>query len=497
MINGAANMDHNTPIAIIGAGLGGLAAAIRLKQAGYRNFSIFEKANRVGGTWAQNTYPGCSCDVPVALYQFSFAPAIHWTNTFPSAPEMQIYCEQLVAQFELGAHLKLGCEVTSAVWADANTHWLVTTADGATQVAGAIISALGQLNRPLIPKFDGQGEFKGATMHSAAWDHSVDMKGKRVGVIGSAASAVQLIPEVAKIAGRLTVFQLTPNYVGPRGDRKINPSEVALLMTNPVAAMDLGNRQRQLIFDNAEGFFWQAFSWTPEGRAAYSDLARSHLEHQIDDDVLRAKLTPDYPIGCKRFLFADNFYPALCLSHVELETAEIAAFDQTGIMTSDGIHHDLDVIIYATGFVASDWQWSMQVEGRASTTLDEVWRDGPQAYLGITTTGFPNFFMIYGPHTNLGHNSITFMIERQIDYIVAACDGLKARGAKVMDVTLAAQTAFFDTLQTQLAYTVWADPSCNSWYKNAKGEITQNWAGNCEDYAEAVKNVIWEDYVLG
>lgn len=489
-------MRKDTHIAIIGAGLGGLAAAIRLKQSGYSDFTIFEKAGQVGGTWAQNTYPGCSCDVPVALYQYSFAPAIHWTNTYPSSSEMQVYCEQLVAQFGLSTHLKLNREVTSAIWSEADAHWKLETADGTIRQAGAIVSALGQLNRPLTPKFEGQEKFNGSTMHSAAWDHDVDLTGKRVGVIGAAASAVQLIPEVAKIAAHLTVFQRTPNYVAPRGDRPIRASEVALLMSAPEAAMDIGARNRQLTFDTADTYFWQAFSWTPEGRAAYSEIARDHLEKQVADPALRAKLTPDYPAGCKRILFTDSFYPALCLPHVNLETQSITNFDQTGIVANDGVHHDLDVIIYATGFETTGWHWSMQVKGRGGHTLNEEWADGPRAYLGITTAGFPNFFMLYGPHTNLGHNSITFMMECQINYIIAALDGLVDKSLSTMDVTTRAQSSFFDTLQSQLAKTVWADPSCNSWYKNDTGQITQNWGGSCKEYAAAVQDVIWEDYVL-
>jgi cation diffusion facilitator CzcD-associated flavoprotein CzcO len=490
-------MDHNSPIAIIGAGLGGLAAAIALKQAGYTNLTIYEKADRVGGTWAQNTYPGCSCDVPVALYQFSFAPAIHWTNTYPSSTEVQAYAEQLVAQFDLASHLHLATEVTSVVWNEAQAHWTLTTADGAVSQACVVISALGQLNRPLVPKFAGQDSFAGSTMHSAAWDHTVDLTGKRVGVIGAAASAVQLIPEVAKLASHLTVFQRTPNYIAPRGDRPIRASEVALLMSDPLAAIDVGARTRQLTFDTADTFFWKAFSWTPEGRAAYTEIARDHLQKQVSDPDLRAKLTPDYPAGCKRILFTDSFYPALCLPHVTLETAPITAFDTAGIVTSDTTHHPLDVIIYATGFETTRWHWSMQVTGRGGQSLSDTWAEGPQAYLGITASGFANFFMLYGPHTNLGHNSITFMMECQINYIIAALDGLTARGAKAMEVTPAAQTAFFDTLQSQLAKTVWADPACNSWYKNDKGQITQNWGGSCGEYAGAVKDVVWDDYVVG
>jgi cation diffusion facilitator CzcD-associated flavoprotein CzcO len=489
-------LDHNTPIAIIGAGLGGLAAAIKLKETGYTNLVILEKADRVGGTWAQNTYPGCSCDVPVSLYQYSFAPAIHWTNTFPRASEVQAYAQQLVDGFGLAQHLMLNTESVSAVWDTASQHWTVTTSDGQIFSVGAIVSALGQLNRPMTPRFEGQSDFKGNTMHSAAWDHGVDLTGKRVGVIGAAASAVQLIPEVAKVAGHLTVFQRTPNYVGPRGDRTIRPSEVAMLMSAPEAAMDIGARSRQLTFDTADTFFWQAFSWTPQGRAAYTDIARDHLEKQIADPHLRAKLTPDYPAGCKRYLFADTFYPALCLAHVALETCKIERFNQTGIMTENGIQHDLDVIIYATGFEASGWNWSLQVQGHNGQKLSEVWADGPKAYLGITVSGFPNFFMLYGPHTNLGHNSITYMMEQQIGYLIQSLNGLAERSISAMNVSPAAQKRFFDTLQDQLAKTVWADPSCNSWYKNDKGQITQNWGGSCTDYAKAVAHVAWDDYIL-
>lgn len=487
-------MDHNTPIAIIGAGLGGLAAAIKLKEAGYTNLVILEKADRVGGTWAQNTYPGCSCDVPVALYQYSFAPAIHWTNTFPRASEVQAYAQQLVDGFDLASCLKLNTETLCAIWDETGHHWTLTTRDGQTFIAGAIVSALGQLNRPMTPNFKGQSAFGGQTMHAAAWDHGVDLAGKRIGVIGAAASAVQLIPEVANLAGHLTVFQRTPNYVGPRGDRPIRASEVAMLMSDPAAAMDIGNRSRQLTFDTADTFFWQAFSWTPEGRAAYTEIARDHLEKQITDPQLREKLTPDYPAGCKRFLFADTFYPTLCLPHVALETNRIACFNTAGIVTEDSVQHDLDIIIYATGFEASGWKWSLQVEGLGGQKLSAVWAEGPKAYFGITTSGFPNFFMLYGPHTNLGHNSITYMMEQQINYVVQSLDGLSQRSASAMDVTPVAQDRFFDTLQVQLTKTVWADSSCHSWYKNDKGQITQNWSGSCRDYAQAVEHVIWDDY---
>jgi cation diffusion facilitator CzcD-associated flavoprotein CzcO len=482
------------PIAIIGAGLGGLAAAIKLKEAGYTEIVILEKDSRVGGTWSQNTYPGCSCDVPVALYQYSFAPWFEWTNTFPSSSEIQRYSEYLVDGFGLRPHLHLSTEATSAVWDATTATWTITASNGRTWQVAAIVGGLGQLNRPSIPALPGLETFAGPTMHSAGWDHSVDMTGKRVGVVGSAASAVQLIPEVAKVAGQLVVFQRSANWVAPRGDRVVSDQEKALLMTNPAMAMDMGARNRQLIFDNAETFFWQAFSYTPEGREAYAKIARDHLEAQVSDPVLRAKLTPEFPVGCKRYLFTDVFYPAMTQPHVTLETDPIATVTAKGIATATGTHHDLDILVFATGFETTGWHWSVDVQGVDGQHLNTVWADGPTAYLGITAAGFPNFFMLYGPHTNLGHNSITYMMERQIEYLIQALDGLSARGATVMDVKADAQSRFYAQLSADLASTTWADPGCNSWYKNDKGVVTQNWSGNCTAYAEAVKAVVWDDY---
>lgn len=482
-------------ITILGAGLGGLCAAIQLKAAGHEDIVIFEKADRVGGTWRANTYPGCSCDVPVALYQYSFAPGIHWTSTFPAAGEIQLYAEQLADQFALRAMLRLSCAAVDARWDEAALEWVVTGEDGSGRRSDVLVAALGQLDRPMIPDFPGRDRFQGPLFHSAAWDHGVPLAGRRVGVIGSAASAVQLIPEVAKEAGALVVFQRTPNWIGPRRDQPVSDAEKALLFTDPAMAMDMGARQRQLIFDNADTFFWQAFSWTPAGRAAFTEIARRHLEAQVPDPALRAKLTPDYPVGCTRFLFADDFYPALCRPNVTLETSPVAAIGPDGVTCADGARHALDVIVCATGFETTAWRWSLEVTGAGGQTLSQAWADGAQAYLGLTVTGFPNLFLLYGPNTNLGHNSITWMIERQCGYIVQALSGLEGRG-RAMEVTGPAQERFNQSLQERLAGTVWADPACHSWYKNAAGRITQNWSGSCMDYGRAVADVAWDDYRL-
>lgn len=489
-------MGQGPSVAVIGAGLGGLCAAIKLKQAGFEDVVILEKAAAVGGTWRDNSYPGCACDTPVALYQFSFAPHFGWSHLFPRAHEVRRYAEELCDNFGLRPHLRLGDEAVSAVWDEAAQLWTLTTRAGKTYRAQAIVSALGQLNRPQLPEIAGRDSFDGPAFHSARWDHSVKLAGKRVAVIGSAASAVQLIPEVAQEAAHLTVFQRTPNWVIPRMDRPITDEEKALYMTDPEMALSIGARQRQLIYDNADHFLWQAFAFSKAGRAAYTRLALNHLAEQIADPGLRAKLTPDYPIGCKRILITDDFYPALTRPNVSLVTERIATIAPGGVVTADGRTHAADALVYATGFETTGWHWSLDVTGRGGRHLSSAWKEAPEAYLGVTVAGFPNMFILYGPNTNLGHNTITFMIERQVEYAVQALSHLRETGSASLEVTAAAQTRFNRELQAQLAKTTWADPHCRSWYKTADGRITQNWSSHTRDYAKATAQVAWADYTL-
>jgi cation diffusion facilitator CzcD-associated flavoprotein CzcO len=483
-------MGRKPSVAVIGAGLGGLCAGIKLKEAGFDDLVILEKATRVGGTWAANTYPGCACDTPVALYQFSFAPSARWSHLFPRHQEVQQYAEDLADDFKLRASIKLSDEAVSAVWDEGRAQWQIKTRSGKSYAASAIVSALGQLNRPTIPPIEGREIFAGPSWHSAHWNHSVSLKGKRVGVVGSAASAVQLIPEVAKEAGHLTVFQRTPNWLMPRLDRPITDEEKALMVT----ALHVAAMGRELIYQNADHLFWQAFSWTKEGRAAYTRVALNHLAEQVPDEALRKKLTPDYPIGCKRILFADDLYPTLMRPNVSLVTEGIARITPKGIETKDGASHPFDVIIYATGFETTGWEWSMNVIGRGGVHLHDAWAKGPEAYLGITAANFPNLFMLYGPNTNLGHNTITFMLERQVEYTVKALQAMEAKNLAVMEVKKSVQERFNRDLQAALAKTTWADPHCRSWYKNADGRITQNWSSHTRDYAAATANVNLDDY---
>lgn len=483
-------------VIVIGGGLGGLLAAIKLKEAGYA-FTLLEKNKSVGGTWHENKYPGCSCDVPVALYQYSFAGSLVWNKGYPVADEVEAYANELVERYELGPSIRLGTAAKTAVWDSAAKRWTVTTESGETLEAMAVVGALGQLNKPKWPQIDGLETFEGPAMHTARWDRSQSWQGKRVGVIGTGASAVQLVPPMARTAEHLTVFQRSPNYIVPRPDQEITAEDKALATANIEAATFVGQLNRQMIFETAERLTWKAFQWTPEGRAAFTARARNHLEASITDPEMRAKLTPDYPVGCRRVLICDDYYETLVRDNVSLETVHIKRVHPDGVELTDGRRIALDFLALATGFDTTDWRWSVDVCGAGGKWLHEEWADVPKAYYGIGVADFPNLFMLYGPNTNLGHNSITYMMEAQMGHIIKALGVLEADGAAAMAPTRAAQDAFNAELQRDLAKTVWGDKDCGaSWYKTEEGYITQNWSRSAREYAEAVAEVRREDYEL-
>ena len=481
-------------VVIIGAGLGGLLAGIRLKENGINDFLIFDRNPKVGGTWFENKYPGCCCDTPVALYEFSFFKSKNWNYLYPRSAELQAYAEEIVASYQLQSFLKLGEEVKSVVWDEYTCQWHIKTEQGMEIVADAVIAALGQLNRPAFAKIDGRETFRGPTMHSARWNDSISLKGKRVGVVGSAASAIQLIPELAKTVAQLTVFQRSANWIIPKFDREITIEEKNLRMTEPEIAVSLGQKERQIHYNGSEFFYWQTFSWTESGRAAYTRIALNNLKAHVSDQDLQKKLTPNYPIGCKRILVSSDFYPAMMRENVSLVTDGIKRINANGIETSGNDKHCFDVLIFATGFETTGWHWSMDVKGINGQSLNKTGSKGMEAYLGISAAGFPNFFMLYGPNTNLGHGCITNMLELEVDYILKALDALDTQKSKAMVPKKSAQKRFNNRLQEDLSKRVWSDSNCVSWYKTAEGKITQNWSGNINAYAKATSEIILSDY---
>jgi cation diffusion facilitator CzcD-associated flavoprotein CzcO len=474
-------MAADVKVAILGAGFAGLCMGLKLQARDEDSFVILEKADRVGGTWRENTYPGCGCDIPSHLYSYSFEPNPDWPEIYSAQPDILAYIEGVVEKHGLSKHIRFNAEVTGAEWDDTAQAWRIETADGRTVTAEAFVTAWGQLNRPKLPPIEGRDDFAGPAFHSARWDASVGLAGKRVVVIGNGASAVQVVPEVAKIAGKLTLFQRSPNWIVPRMNRPYTEEEKARFRG------EAGFREhvRQQIFDMAEARLSARRAGAP---LEDPPIPLTHLHAQVQDPELRAKLTPDYEVGCKRVLISNDFYPALQRPNVELVTEAIARMTPQGVVDATGRLHEADVVIYATGFETKSFAGETAIRGQGGRSLAEAWAKGPEAHLGITVSGFPNLFMIYGPNTNLGHNSIIYMIEAQAGYILQALD---APGP--VNVKPEVMARYNDGIQAALAHTPWAG-SCTSWYKTADGKILNNWPHTAGAYAEAVARFDPADY---
>ena len=457
-------------IAILGAGVSGLCMGIALKRAGFDAFTIYEKSDRLGGTWYENSYPGAGCDVPSHLYCFSFEPNPDWSRKFSLQPEIQRYLHHCATKYGVLPHVRFGTEIAGARFDAAAGVWRIRTRAGEEIAATVLVSGTGQLNRPFVPAIPGLDDFQGVRFHSARWRHDQDLRGKRVAVIGNGASAVQFIPPVAAVAKRVNVFQRTANWVIPRNDRAYRGVEKALFRYVPM----LLKLYRWLIYLQLEVRFFAFFkgSWLG-GRI--QQAATEYLHSLIADPALREKLTPDYPVGCKRILISDDYYQALARPNVDVVTSPITRVTRDGVVTADGVHHPADTLILATGFQATSFLAPMQIEGLGGKKLEEVWRGGAEAHLGLTVAGFPNFFMMYGPNTNLGHNSIIFMIECQVNYAVRCIQELSRKGLAYLDVKPEAMRTYNEGVQAELAKSAWA-AGCKSWYKTASGKVTNNWS---------------------
>ncbi|MFB9236480.1 flavin-containing monooxygenase [Plantactinospora siamensis] len=470
----AGGQRQHVRVAVLGAGFGGIGAAIRLRQHGYDDFVVFDRADDVGGTWRDNTYPGCACDVPSHMYSLSFAPNPDWTRSFSGQPEIWAYLRGCVHRFGLTKHLRLGHEVTGAAWDTDGARWLIDTSGGPWS-AGTLVVAAGPLSEPAVPDLPGLAGFAGEVFHSARWRHDLDLAGRRVAVIGTGASAIQFIPRIAPRVAALQVYQRTPPWVLPRADRRIREWERRLFRAVP------GARRAA-----RAGVYWgrevaaTAFLRPAVMRAGQA-VAGRHLRGAVADPNLRARLTPGYTMGCKRVLLSNDYYPALTRDNVELVTDRISEVRPAGIGTADGTFRPADTIILGTGFTATEPPLARLIRGADGRTLREAWGGSMRAYQGVTVTGFPNLALLLGPNTGLGHNSVVFMIECQLNHLLGLLRLTERAGAPV-EPTPAAQDAFVAGVDRRMRKTVWTRGGCRSWYLDATGRNSTLWPGYTWSY---------------
>lgn len=486
----AVETTNEHPIAIIGAGFAGLAMAIELKRVGIESFRIFEAADEVGGTWRDNVYPGCACDVPSHLYSFSFDLNPNWSRAFSPQAEIQDYLVACAKKYDLYPHIQFCTEIEKAHFDPATGGWTLHTRDGEAIDARALVLAVGGLSRPRLPDIEGLDAFAGESFHSARWNQDYDFKGKRVGVIGTGASAIQIVPHVAEEVDHLTVFQRTPPWIVPRPDRSYSALEKSIFANIPGAQRAYRAFVYWLQEVRAVGFLSEQrimnlFEW----------FARRYIDESFDDPELRRLVTPDYRIGCKRILLSNDYYPALKKPHVDLVPRAVTGFTRTAAITSDGSEHELDAVIFATGFRVTDFLSYFEVQGRDGQLLNDVWQEGAEAYYGVAISGFPNLFMLVGPNTGLGHNSIVFMIECQVRLVRQCIEALRDEQATTIEVRPTAQRDFNDALQERSARTVWQS-GCKSWYLEDNGKNTTLWPGYTVEYWLRTRKLARQDFEL-
>lgn len=452
---------------VIGAGFGGLGVALSLRRAGFDRFTVLERADDVGGVWRDNTYPGAACDVPSSLYSYSFAPSTTWPRRYAAQPDILGYLRATAA--EVSDHIRFGAEAVAATFDETRNRWRVDLADGGTVEADVLVCAVGQLTTPAIPALPGLDSFAGEVFHSAGWRHDVDLHGKRVAVVGTGASAAQFVPEIAPVTGHLTVFQRSAPHVLPKPDARLT------------------GRSHPTRSRAARGGVWLAgealtglINAGRVSRALVSAVASAHRWRQVRDPALRAALRPATQPGCKRVLFSNDWYPALARQDVAVVAEPITEVTEHGLRTADGREHPADVLIWGTGFTVAGFGFPVRITGRDGEDLAATWAGRPRAHLGLSVPGFPNLFLIYGPNTNLGGNSVITMIEAQCRYVVNAVRHLATTGAPALEVRREVAAAFDREMTSRLAQGVWS--TCASWYRTADGSITTNWPGGTWEY---------------
>ena len=475
-------------VIVIGAGFGGLAAAYELSRDGLADVTVLEKAGDIGGVWRENTYPGAACDVPSHLYSYSFARKTNWGRRYAEQPDILGYIHDTADRFGLRGLVRTGMEVTSAEYDDRTATWQVATSSGEVFEAEVLVPAVGQLSRPALPPIPGLDTFAGPSFHSAEWRHDVDLVGKRIAVLGTGASAIQFVPCIRRNAAHVKVFQRSAPYVVPKLDRGYTGAHHAAFVKVPGFAAGM----REVVWQITELLGLALTKLAPLARLLHV-LAAANLKRRVKDPQLRAKLTPDYPIGCKRVLFSSDWYPALASDNVYVETEAITEVTATGVRTADGQVHEVDVIIYGTGFKATEFLAPMRISGRHGRDVHSEWADGARAHLGMAVPGFPNMFMIYGPNTNLGSSSIILMMEQQAHYIRQVVEELARGGvARAFEVRTVVEDAYDTEVQARLDEGVWTD--CDSWYRTASGRVTTNWPGLVREYQRRTQSAVLADY---
>ena len=462
---------QNVSVVIVGSGFSGLGMAIRLKQSGRHDFVVLERGGDVGGTWRDNTYPGCQCDVPSHLYSFSFAPNPDWTTTYPRQDEIWEYLRLCARRFGVVPHIRFGHTMTGARWDASVDRWIVDTDRGAF-AARFLVLGTGGLSEPRMPDVPGLDAFAGTLFHSARWRHDHDLRNERVAVVGTGASAIQFVPEIQPRVARLSVFQRTAPWVLPHPGRALSARERRLARTLPST-----QRVRRLGVYLSREMLALGLTVDPRLTVGLELAARRHLHRQVSDPALREKLTPHYRLGCKRILVANNYYPALTQANVELVTDRLTEVRAHAVVTADGTERPVDTIIVGTGFHVSDMPVAGLLRGRDGRVLADVWDGSPQAYLGSSVAGFPNLFFVTGPNTGLGHTSLVFMIESTLNHILDAIAVVEARGGSRVEVRESAQRAYNLAIQRRMRRSVWTTGGCASWYIDAKGRNSTLWPG--------------------
>jgi cation diffusion facilitator CzcD-associated flavoprotein CzcO len=494
--NGAAPGREERPdhdLIVIGSGFSGLAMTHRLKAAGRDDFIILERGDSVGGTWRDNHYPGCACDIQSHLYSFSFALNPDWSRMFAEQPEIRAYLERCATQIGARPHLRFGAEVTAAAFDEEAGLWRVTVNGAEVISCRILVSGIGGLSNPSYASVPGLERFRGPSFHSAEWDHDVDLERKRVAVIGTGASAIQFVPQIAPEVSRLSLFQRTAPWIIPKRDRRISRLERALYRRFPAVQ----RAYRRFIYWALESRV-VAFTLHPWILRAAQRLARAHIRRQISDPELRDKVTPNYLMGCKRILISSDYYPALNRDNVEVVTERIERVTERGIVTTEGRELDVDVLIHGTGFHVQDMISAVDIRGRGGVRMEDLWAErGMQAHRGTAVAGFPNLFFLLGPNTGLGHNSIVFMIEAQIQYLMGALRTLRRNALRTIEVRPEAQAAYNAEIDRMTEGTVWVTGGCKSWYIDANGHNSTLWPTFTWPFRQRLREFDEAAYALG